>query len=214
MAIKDEILNEIKANSDELKLEHLEKIVKDAGCDQEKRKIAFIIMSEIFMKKLWFGNAAKAYLNAADLAKTFDDKKDLFFKAGELFVRTQDYFTAEDTFRKVMVLASAKDKKETHEKIMGVYMNYAKELESKRMQTKAISVYNKILTLNLPLEEANKIRDKMAELYEKIGKPRDANWIRAQKASALENAKKESEKEAAARAVAENEFSAERFIGV
>ena len=171
-------------------------------------------MSEIYIKKLWFGNAAKSFLNAADLAKTFDDKKDLFFKAGELFVRTQDYFTAEDTFRKVIVLASAKDKKTTHEKIIAVYTDYAKELESKRMQTKAISVYNKILTLNLPLEEANKVRDRMAELYEKIGKPRDANWIKAQKVSAVENAKRENEKSAAERAAAEDQSSAERFIGV
>ena len=214
MATKEQILNDIKANNEEIKLERLEKIVKDSACDQETRKIAFIIMSEIYIKKLWFGNAAKAFLNAADLAKTFDDKKDLFFKAGELFVRTQDYFTAEDTFRKVMVLASAKDKKTTHENILAVYMNYAKELESKRMQTKAISVYNKILTLNIPLEEANKVRDKMADLYEKIGKPRDANWIRAQKASAIENAKQENEKKTTERTSAENEFSVEKFIGV
>jgi hypothetical protein len=214
MATKEQILKDIKANNEEIKLERLEKIVKDSACDQETRKIAFIIMSEIYIKKLWFGNAAKSFLNAADLAKTFDDKKDLFFKAGELFVRTQDYFTAEDTFRKVIVLASAKDKKTTHEKIIAVYTDYAKELESKRMQTKAISVYNKILTLNLPLEEANKVRDRMAELYEKIGKPRDANWIKAQKVSAVENAKRENEKSAAERAAAEDQSSAERFIGV
>jgi tetratricopeptide (TPR) repeat protein len=190
MITKEDILNEIKNKNDEVKLEHLEKLVKNIAVDQDVRKEAFIIMAEIFIKKMWWGNAAKAYSNAADLAKTFDGKKDLFFKAGELFVRTQDYFTAEDIFRKVLVLSVKKDRKMVQDQILGVYLNFGKELEEKRLQTKAISVYNKILTLNLPVEKANEIRDKMAFLYDKIGKPREANWIRAQKASAVEEDKK------------------------
>ncbi len=190
MGTKEEILNEIKSKSDDIKLELLDKIVKKMENDQETRKNAFILMTDIYIKRLWWNNAARAYLNAADLAKTFDDKKELFFKAGELFVRTGDYFTAEDTFRKALVLAAKRDRQDTWNRVLGVYMAYARELESKRMQTKAISVYNKILTLNLPVENANQIRDRMADLYEKIGKPREATMIRQQKASALEADKK------------------------
>ncbi len=209
MVTKEEMLNEMKAKSDQLKLEYLEKIVKKMENDQETRKNAFILMTDIYAKKLWWDSAARAYLNAADLAKTFDDKKELFFKAAELFVRTGDYFTAEDTFRKVLVLAAKKDRKATQDRIFIVYINYARELENKRMQTKAISVYNKILTLNLPIEQANQIRDKMAELYEKIGKPREATWIRQQKATAIEMDKKKT-----LPIDDEDESQAQDFIGV
>ncbi len=210
MVTKEEIMNDIKEKGDDIKLEHLDKIVKKMEYDQETRKNAFILMTDIYIKRLWWNNAARAFLNAADLAKTFDDKKELFFKAAELFVKTGDYFTAEDTFRKALVLAAKKDRNATWDRVLGVYMAYARELESKRMQTKAISVYNKILTLNLPIEQANQIRDRMAELYEKIGKPREATMIRQQKSSALESDKKKS------MPVEEDDdhTSAQDFIGV
>jgi tetratricopeptide (TPR) repeat protein len=206
MATKEEISQLIKNKSDEIKLEFLEKMVKDIKVDQETRKIAFLLMSEIYEKKMWWANAAKSYMNAADLAKTFDDKKDLFFKAGIFFIKAQDYFTADDTFRKSIVLAAKKDKETLQKKVIQVYMSQAQEYESKRQQVKAISAYNKMLSLKLPIEEANKIRDKIAELYDKVGKPREANFVRAQKASASEAEKKkvfEPEKE-----------QEEEFIGI
>jgi tetratricopeptide (TPR) repeat protein len=207
MATKEEILAEIKDKNDEIKLEHLEKMVKSMNYDQETRKQAFLLMADIYIKKMWWNNAARAYVNAADLAKTFDDKKDLFFRAGELFVRNGDYLTADDTFRKALVLAAKNDRKAVQDKSLEVYFNFARELEAKRMQTKAISIYNKILTLNLPVEKANEIRDKIAGLYDKIGKPREANWIRQQKASAIEEDKKKN-------FCLDEEDSSEEFVGV
>jgi tetratricopeptide (TPR) repeat protein len=187
---RDEILKNIAGKSDEIKLEMLEKVTKNIEADQETRKTAFLLMTDIYIKKMWWSNTARAFLNAADLAKTFDEKKDLFFKAGTFFVRSEDYFTAEDTFRKAVVLAAKKDKEPTKQASIEVYANLAKEFESKRMQTKAIAIYQKMLALNLPIERANDIREKIAVLYEKIGKPREARWIREQKASAIEMEKK------------------------
>lgn len=64
----------------------------------------------------------------------------------------------------------------------------------------AIQAYNKILIFKLPLENANKIRAKLAELYEKIGNVREANHIKglsntATKMAAEEQAKKTAEEE-------------------
>jgi hypothetical protein len=190
MVTKEEIIKNLAGKSDEIKLEFLEKVTKNSEADQETRKDAFVLMTDIYIKKMWWSNTAKAYMNAADLAKTFDEKKDLFFKSGTFFVRAEDYFTAEDTFRKAIVLAAKKDKEPLKEAVIGVYLNLAKEFESKRMQTKAISIYQKTLALNLPVEKANELRERMAILYERIGKPREATQIRQQKASAMEMAKK------------------------
>jgi len=190
MSTKEELLNSVANKSDEIKLENFEKIVKNPEFDAETRKNAFLAMVDIYIKKMWWNNVAKAYNNAADLAKTFSEKQDLFFKSGTYYVRADDYFTAEDTFRKSIVLAPKKDRISILNKVYEVYINLAKEYENRRMQTKAIAVYNKSLTLNLPLEKANEIRERMAVLYEKIGKPREATWIRQQKATATEQTKK------------------------
>lgn len=187
---KDEMLKNLAGKSDEIKLEMLEKVTKNPEADQETRKQAFLLMTEVYIKKMWWSNAAKAFMNAADLAKTFDEKKELFFRSGTFFVRSDDYFTAEDTFRKAIVLAAKKDKEPTKQMAIEVYASLAREYESKKLQTKSISIYQKMLGLNLPVERANEIREKIAILYEKIGKPREARWIREQKASAIEAEKK------------------------
>lgn len=190
MSTKEELLNSVSNKSDEIKLENFEKIVKNPEFDQDTRKNAFLAMVDIYIKKMWWNNVARAYNNAADLAKTFTEKQDLFFKAATYFVRAEDYFTAEDTFRKSIVLAARKDRVSVLNKVYDVYINLAREYESRRMQTKAISVYNKTLALSLPLEKANEIRERIAVLYERIGKPREATWIRQQKANAVEQEKK------------------------
>ena len=209
MATKEELLKNLTGKNDEIKLELLERITKSIDADQETRKQAFILMTEVYIKKMWWSNTAKAFMNAADLAKTFDEKKDLFFKSGTYFVRADDYFTAEDNFRKAIVLASKKDKAPLKQEVINVYLNLAKEYESKKMQTKTISVYNRALGLNLPIEKANEIREKIAILYEKIGKPREATQIRQQKSSAIEMAKK---KEMPKVEENDNEFRAEDLL--
>ncbi len=190
MTTKEELLKSVAAKSDEIKLENFEKIVKKPEFDAETRKNAFLAMVDIYIKKMWWNNVARAYNNAADLAKTFGEKQELFFKAGTYFVRADDYFTAEDTFRKSIVLAPKNERTKVLNQVYEVYISLAREYESKKMQTKAIAVYNKSLTLNLPLEKANEIRDRMAILYERIGKPREATQVRQQKTNATEMAKK------------------------
>jgi tetratricopeptide (TPR) repeat protein len=209
MTTKEELLKSVALKSDEIKLENFEKIVKNPEFDAETRKNAFLAMTDIYIKKMWWGSVAKAYNNAADLAKTFGEKQELFFKAGTFYVRSDDYFTAEDTFRKSIVLAPKKDRTSVLNRVYEVYISLAREYENRRMQTKAISVYNKVLTLNLPLDKANEIRERMAVLYERIGKPREATWIKQQKANATEQEKKKlmpEEKEE------DNEFRAQDLL--
>ena len=84
MVTKEEILNEIKNKNDEIQLEYLEKLLKKET-NPLTRKNAFIIMGDIFIKRLLWMTAAKAYLDAADSAVSELDKKELFFKSGECY---------------------------------------------------------------------------------------------------------------------------------
>jgi len=209
--VQSRIVGELaQYRTEERKLEHLENLLKKEQ-DPDTRRIIFILMGSLQSQKKWYNNAARSFTNAADLAKTFEDKKDLFFKAGVMFVKSQDYFTAEDIFKKAVVLAKKVDKKVLQDKIMQVYLDFAKECENNRLLTKAMSIYNRILGQNIPMDQANQIRDKIAAIYDRMGRPTDANLIRAQKDSKTE-AKERTEKIKASEPKEDDEFSIEDLL--
>jgi len=140
-------------------------------------------MGDIFIKRLLWMTAAKAYLDAADSAVSELDKKELFFKSGELYIKAGDLFGAEEAFRKCLVNTQRRDIGTVQDKIIEIHVSIAKEFESKRNSTKAIEVYKRILGLNLASEKANEVKDHLAKLYDRIGKPFDADKLREQKIS-------------------------------
>ncbi|MEM4152825.1 MAG: hypothetical protein QXK80_01765 [Candidatus Pacearchaeota archaeon] len=177
---KDELLQQLRAQPSEVKKqEYLEAILKKPQ-SIEVKICALLALAELFANKKWFALAAKNYCYAADLASTFREKMDLYFKGAVFYLQAGDYLAAEDNFRKVLVLAANKDRDAIKQKIMTLYLNQATNFEKSRQLTKAITVYNRILMMKLPSEKINEIKLKLIELYEKIGKPIEANQIRAQ----------------------------------
>ncbi len=178
--------------TDERKIEFIEKAMKK-GMPTEVKITALEIMAEIYKKRKWFNTAAKNYCYAADLAGTFREKIDLYFKAAVMYLKAGEYFNADDNFRKVLVLSTEEKKPELQKKINTLYLEQAEEYEKEKRYTKAIKAYSKILSLKIPLQKILEIYDKLSLLYEKIGKPREATLMKAHK-EALIKAEKEKER--------------------
>ncbi len=192
---KDELFQGIRQyNTDERKLEFIEKAMKK-GMPTDVKIAAFVLMAEIHKNKKWFTIAAKNYCSAADLAGTFREKMDLYFKSAVTFLHAEDYLAADDNFRKVLVLSSKEQRQAIQEKINNLYVQKAEEYEKSKVYTKAIRAYSKALSLKLPVSKKMEIYDKLAVLYEKIGRPRDANFIREHKKSLAESSEKERKEE-------------------
>ncbi len=204
-----DIIRELdKYRTDERKLEFLENQLKQEQ-DPVRRKTMFVLMGTLQFQRKWFNTAAKSFSNAADLSTTFDEKQDLFFRAGTMFVRSNDFFTAEDIFRKSVVLAPKRDRVNVQKRVVEAYLQFARECETGRQNTKALSIYNRVLGFKISLDEANQIRDKIIGIYEKMGNPIQANAMRAQKKSMNELNKfapKKEEKEC------DDEFSVQDLI--
>lgn len=189
---KDELFQGLRQfDTDERKLEFIEKAMKK-GMPTETKITALEIMGDIHKKKRWFNTAAKNYCYAADLAPTFREKIDLYFKGAVMFLQAGDYFSADDNFRKVLVLSTNEKKPELQEKINSLYFEQALRYEQEKKYTKAIQAYFKILSLKIQTEKILEAYDKLEMLYEKIGKPREAAQMKTNKESLI---KAEKEKE-------------------
>lgn len=202
---KDDLLQGYRAQVSEAKKQEFVENVLKQNVDLDVKICALNLMAEINLAKRWYGLAAKNYCYAGDLANTFDEKMDLYFKGAIMHMRSGDYITSDDTFRKVIVLATSKDKIKLQEKIITLYIDQAKEYENTRQMTKAITVYNRMLMMKMPFEKATEIRLKLMELYDKIGQPREANRVKSQMQMIQED-KKEAEKPKA------KEYRAEDFL--
>ena len=110
-----------------------------------------------------------------------------------MFLQIDDYFSADDNFRKVLVLASSEQKPKIQEKMNELYIERAEKYYNEKYYTKAIKTFSKVLSLKLPREKMLQVYDKLSELYEKIGKPREASQIKAQKENFLETDQKKTE---------------------
>ncbi len=181
MLTKEQLISGMtKYNTPERKIEYLEAESKK-GLLPEVKKEAMIMIGKMYEEKKWWNNAAKHYQIASDLTVTDFEKKPLFFKTGEMFIKADDYFSADDAFRKAIVICSEREKKELLRKMFDIYLNIARNYESEKKQTKAIMVYNRLLSLpGFPFEEGQRVREKLVGLYDKIGKPFEANQVRNQ----------------------------------
>lgn len=172
-----------KYNTPERKIEFLENELKKIQ-NPELKKECHVLTAQLYDSKRWWSNAAKNYRIAADLATLFPEKMSLFFKTSETNVKAEDYFTAEDSFRRALALATQRERKDLENKFFNLFLTIAKDHEDNKRINKAISVYNKLLSLpGYPFSEAQKIRDKLIILLEKIGRPFEANQMRNQKAN-------------------------------
>ena len=180
--------------SDERKLEFIESAIK-GGMPTEVKITALISMAEIHKDKKWFNSAAKNFSSAADLAPTFREKIDLYFKTAVMYLQVGEYFRAEDNFRKVLVLANNEQRSEIREKINIIYLELSEKYEKERRYSKAIQAYTKILTLNFPLKKTIEIYDKLIFLYSKVGKPREAKLVEEKKKSRIEEEEEKLRKE-------------------
>ncbi|MCS7134324.1 MAG: hypothetical protein NZ889_00480 [Candidatus Pacearchaeota archaeon] len=163
----------------ERKMEYLEKLLSKEH-NQTKRRAIFTLMASLQAERKWFNSAAKSLSNAADLAETFREKIDLFLRAMLFYVKAQDYLEAEATMRKALVLAIPREKQEIQKSLVNAYLQQAKEFENNKQLTKAINVLSRVLVQKIDKELEREVKTKMAELYDRIGRPIEANRIRSE----------------------------------
>lgn len=191
---KDEFLQKLREQPSEAKKQEFLEYILKKPVNLDVKIAALVALADLFTGKKWFSLAARNYCYAGDLANTFREKMDLYFKGAVLYLRANDYVSAEDNFRKVLVLAANKDKENIRQKILSLYLEQATNYEKEKQYSKAIAAFNRVLMLNLPLQKANEVREKLALLYEKIGKPIEANQMRSQIQRAIQDAEQAEKK--------------------
>jgi len=167
---------------DMVKIEYLENCLKQPLPNDVKR-FCHLKLADFYASKLMFKPAAKNMDLAGECATTYRDKVDYFMKEIEYLMKDEDYLFIEKAFKKALNCATTSEKKVLEVQLKKSFINRAEEYEKKGKRNAAIKVYEKFCEMHSTTQDERKeVMAKLAGLYSKTGKIREAMkteaWIK------------------------------------
>ena len=162
--------------SDELQAEFLENCLRKK-LQESVKKNTHILLSQIYEKKRWYENAIRNLSAAASCTTVYREKTAIYMKIGHLNIKENNHIFARDAFKLAIDNASNEEKKKLSDEIKNIYLNEAKTQEGNGKNSKAVSIYEYALDL-LNDAEKRQVKEKMSELYEKLGRIKESMRIK------------------------------------
>ena len=172
---KEEIEAKLKSiGGDMLKIEYLENCLKKPIIF-DLRKFFYLKLAELYEARGMFNESAKNVDGVAEISITFRDKMELYMRTAKLLIRHGSYYEADTQFEKALTCANSKEKEQLKKTYREYYLERVKGFESLKKYNNAIKVYEKLLMFGFVSgEEKMEISSKLAVLYGKVGKVREA----------------------------------------
>ena len=174
MVSRAEIEEDLKNKGDFVKIDHLNRYLKQADSIDVKK---FILMKlvEIYIDKGFYLDAAKRLDIAADASITFKEKLDAYMKEAELLVKSHQFSMADQALKKALVQAGNNEKNVCYDKYISYYEAEALVNEKSQKHRTAIDFYEKIHPMARTRDKREIIRTKIISLYGKLGMVKDQN---------------------------------------
>ncbi len=166
---KSEIEQFLKSKGDYVQIDHLGRFLKEP-LHMEIKKFVFLKLAVLYEKAKMFNEAAKMYNNVADLSIPFVEKINYHMKEAELYSRIGAFDRVELAMKKAMSQANSREKEEIYASVKQFYKEQAKANETLLKRNQAIKFYEKILEMRSSEQERAEIKQKLMDLYKKVGK--------------------------------------------
>jgi len=167
-----EIEKRIAGMGDYVKMSYLQRALK-SGLDFDARRFVLLTLGKIYEERKMFLEAARIIKAAAEINITFKDKMRDFMRAVELNIKAGDYAESDRIFAQALALGNTQEKFEIKMHRKNYYLKQGKELVSKDKRNNAKLIYEKLLTLELAMNEKKEAQNVLLELYKRLGNIRD-----------------------------------------
>lgn len=173
---KNEVEEFLKGKGDFIQIDNLNRYLKLMP-PIDMRKFAYLKLAEIYEKKKMFEDLVKSYRNAAMNSTIFREKIEYFVEEAKAHIRKIDFIEADKAIKRAFSEATIEQKKKIVEEIRAFYKKTAKEFEKELKRNQASKVYEKLLKMNVSDEEKQEIKEKLKELYGRLGKVREIKLL-------------------------------------
>ena len=109
MVTKQEVEESIKDKDDFIKIDYLNRYLRQAD-NLDLKKFLLLNLAAVNEKKNLLNDAIKNVVGAADIALTYREKRELFMKEVELWVKLGDFMMAEKALHRAFGYANEQEK--------------------------------------------------------------------------------------------------------
>jgi len=182
--VKESGYQEVKAKFESLvtdltKMEYLESALKLSDVSMDVKKFAYLMLTDLYEKRLMFDKAAKVMCAKAGYDITFREKIDSYLRAAELYAKSGNILLAEDMFLRATREGNSEQQAKVALARKNIYFSVANEMEKRARMANAVKFYEHLLTLKLDELEKSLIKKKLLEYYKKVGRFNDARMVEA-----------------------------------
>lgn len=173
---KKDVEEFLEGKGEFMKIDHLDRYLKLMP-PIEMRKFAYLKLAEIYGKRNMLEDVAQAYRNAAINSTIFREKIEYFVEEAKAHIKKLDFAEADKAIKRALSEATVEQRKKIVDDLKIFYRTIAEELEKDLKRNQASKIYEKILKMNISDEEKEEIKEKLKELYEKLGKVREMKML-------------------------------------
>ena len=167
-----EVETKLSDMGDYVKMDYLQKVLR-MNINFDTKKFVLVKLAEIYGPRGMYADAAKLMVTSAEINTTYLGKMNDFMKATELFIRAGKYDESDIVLQRALVCGNENQKFQMKMKRKDLIKNQAMDLLKKDKRNNAMLAYEKLLTMDLSLDEKKEAQTTLLNLYEKLGKIRD-----------------------------------------
>lgn len=176
MQIKERTRQEIEARlttmGDYVKIDYLQRVL-NTSLDFDTRKFALVRLAALYEQRGLLLEAAKLMKSAAEINTTFKSKLQDYMKSVELYIRGCSFQEADYLFAQTLALGTERDKSELKDTYKKQYLALAQDLIKRDKRMHAKKAYEKLLTLDLSIQERKVAQETLLDLYNRLGNVQD-----------------------------------------
>ena len=166
---KSEIEQFLQDKGNFVQIDHLGRFLKEPVA-LDTKKFIFLKLATLYEKAKMLNESAKMYENAAGLSIAFAEKIKHYMKEVELYAKLGTFDKVEQAAKKAMAQANSREREEITTSVKIFYKEQAKVCETELKRNQAVRFYEKILEMRISEQEKIEIKEKLLELYKKLGK--------------------------------------------
>lgn len=145
----------------------------------EMRKFAYLKLARIYLNRSMFVDAAKMFSNAAVNSLTFKEQQENYLKESKSYIKAQKFEDAQNSLKKAFADANPEDRRKMYDELILFYKKEGNLLEQKNLPGRATKIYEKLIRMKLLKEDKTEIKDKLLNLYKKLGKTKEYNFLKS-----------------------------------
>ncbi len=152
-----------------IRIDYLTRFLKE-DIPIDMKKFCYLKLAETYENMKLFADAAKTHNSLAILSIAFAEKMKHHMEEAKNYVKADEFSKADEATKKAMSQGNSFQKEEVYEEIKKFYKKIAEDYEKEVKRNHASRVYEKLLEMRISEKERKEIKERLIELYEKLGR--------------------------------------------